>query len=135
MKHTNSMFHQLLKHLPRHQFQKAADHHKWDHCVSTLCCWTQLAGLMFAQLTNRKSLCDLEENFNTKRSHHYHLGLESIKLSSLSDANNQRPTAIFIETFFFLLTKITSSLPKKGEAEMVRLFDSTTIDLNFNPFE
>ena len=135
MKHINSVFHQLLKQLPRHQFQKVVDRHKGDHRVRTLSCWTQLTCLMFAQVTDRKSLRDLEENFNTKHNHHYHLGVESIKRSSLSDANNQRPSAIFMETFFYLLEKARGKLPKKDETEMVRLIDSTTIDLNLNQFE
>ena len=135
MKHSNSVFHQLLKHLPRHQFQKAVDRHKGDHRVRTLPCWTQLISLMFAQMTGRTSLRDLEENFNTKRNHHYHLGVERIKRSSLSDANNNRPSAIFMETFFYLLGKVRGELPRKDEEEMVRLIDSTTIDLNLNQFE
>ncbi|WP_419833011.1 IS4 family transposase [Endozoicomonas atrinae] len=135
MKHSNSVFHQLLKHLPRHQFQKAVDRHKGDHRVRSLPCWTQLISLMFAQMTGRTSLRDLEENFNTKRNHHYHLGVERIKRSSLSDANNNRPSAIFMETFFYLLGKVRGELPRKVEEEMVRLIDSTTIDMNLNQFE
>ena len=64
MKHNNSVFHQLLKQLPRQQFQKVVDRHNGDHRVRSLTCWTQLISLMFAQLTERKSLRDLEENFN-----------------------------------------------------------------------
>ncbi len=90
---------------------------------------------MFAQMTGRTSLRDLEENFNTKRNHHYHLGVERIKRSSLSDANNNRPSAIFMETFFYLLGKVRGELPRKVEEEMVRLIDSTTIDMNLNQFE
>lgn len=135
MKHNNSVFHQLLKQLPRHQFQKVVDRHKGDHRVRSLTCWTQLISLMFAQLTERKSLRDLEANFNTNHNHHYHLGVDQVKRSSLSDANNSRSPAIFMETFFFLLEKVRGNLPKKDASEMVRLIDSTTIDLNLNQFE
>ena len=135
MKHNNSVFHQLLKQLPRHQFQKVVDRHKGGHRVRSLTCWTQLISLIFAQLTERKSLRDLEANFNTNHNHHYHLGVDQVKRSSLSDANNSRSPAIFIETFFFLLEKVRGSLPKKDASEMARLIDSTTIDLNLNQFE
>ena len=48
MKHNKSVFHQLLKQLPRHQFQKVVDRHKGDHHVRTLtrtcvCRWNSLA--------------------------------------------------------------------------------------------
>ncbi|OED44958.1 hypothetical protein ACH42_06240 [Endozoicomonas sp. (ex Bugula neritina AB1)] len=88
MKHHNNVFHQLLKELPRYQFQKVVDRHNGDHRIRTLSCWTQLVSMMFAQLTGRSSLRDLEENFNTKHKHHYHLGVETIKRSSLSDLNS-----------------------------------------------
>lgn len=135
MKHHNNVFHQLLKELPRYQFQKVVDRHNGDHRIRTLSCWTQLVSMMFAQLTGRSSLRDLEENFNTKHKHHYHLGVETIKRSSLSDANSSRPAAIFMEAFFYLLSKVRGNLPPRVASEMVRLIDSTTIDLNLNQFE
>ena len=74
-------------------------------------------------------------SFNSKSAHHYHLGTRLIRRSSLSDANRDRPLAIFQETFFYLLEKVRDSLPKKDAAEMVRLIDATTIDLNLKQFE
>jgi putative transposase len=53
----------------------------------------------------------------------------------LADANRDRPVAIFQETFFYLLEKVRSSILTKDTAEMVRLIDSTTIDLNLNQFQ
>jgi putative transposase len=58
-----------------------------------------------------------------------------IRRSSLADANRDRPVAIFQETFFYLLEKVRSSIPTKDTAEMVRLIDATTIDLNLNQFQ
>ncbi len=135
MKHHNSVFQQLLKVIPRHQFQKVVDRHNGDHRVRKLSCWTQLVAMMFAQLAGRISIRDLVENFNACHNHHYHLGVSHIKRSSLSDANNQRTANIFSETFFFLLQKVRSHLPRGAANDMVRLIDSTTIDLNLNQFE
>jgi len=135
MKHHNSVFQQLLKVIPRHQFQKVVDRHNGDHRVRKLSCWTQLVAMMFAQLAGRVSIRDLVENFNACHNHHYHLGVSHIKRSSLSDANNQRTANIFSETFFYLLQKVRSHLPRGAASDMVRLIDSTTIDLNLNQFE
>ncbi len=135
MKHHNSVFQQLLKVIPRHQFQKVVDRHNGDHRVRKLSCWIQLVAMMFAQLAGRISIRDLVENFNACHNHHYHLGVSHIKRSSLSDANNQRTANIFSETFFFLLQKVRSHLPRGAANDMVRLIDSTTIDLNLNQFE
>jgi putative transposase len=135
MKHHNTVFHQLLKFLPRQRFQTMVDRHQGDRKTRTLTCWDQMLALLFCQLSGRQSLRDLVDGFNSKRAHHYHLGTGVIRRSSLADANRDRPVAIFQETFFYLLEKVRSSIPTKDTAEMVRLIDSTTIDLNLNQFQ
>ena len=98
-------------------------------------CWDQLTALLFGQLTGSRSLRDLVTGFNSKSAHHYHLGTRTIHRSSLSDANSKRPTKVFQETFFYLLEQVRNKLPKCDASEMVRLIDSSTIDLNLNQFE
>jgi len=135
MKHTNTVFHQLLKSLPRQRFQAVVDRHQGDKRIRTLSCWDQLVALLFAQLTGRQSLRDLVDCFNSHQTCHYHLGTRIICRSSLSDANKNRPSEIFLETFFYLLEQVRDHLPNKAAGEMVRLIDSTTIDLNLNQYE
>ena len=135
MKHHNSVFHHLLKVIPRHQFQKVVDRHNGDHRIRALSCWTQLVAMIFAQLAGHVSIRDLVENFNDCHRQHYHLDVSQIKRSSLSDANSQRAASIFTETFICLLQKVRSHLPRGAASDMVRLIDSTTIDLNANQFE
>lgn len=91
--------------------------------------------MMFAQLASRVSRRDLVENFNASHNHRYHLAVSRIKRSSLSNANSHRGASIFTETFFFLLQKVRSHLPRGVASDMVRLIDSTTIDLNLNRFK
>jgi hypothetical protein len=95
MKHANSIFHQLLKFIPRHTFQKTVDRHKGDHRIRTLSCWDQLVALLFAQLNSQTSLRGIETTFNSHRYRLYHLGTNQVSRSSLSDANRDRPSAIF----------------------------------------
>lgn len=135
MKHSNSIFYQLLKFIPRHTFQKAVDRYNGDHRIRTLSCWDQLIALLFAQLNSQTSLRAIETTFNSQSSKLYHLGASRINRSSLADANSNRPSAIFCETFYYLLEKVRSKLPKNDANQMVRLIDSTTIDLNLNQFK
>lgn len=135
MKHSNTIFHQLLKYLPRHRFQQAVDRHQGDRRIRSISCWDQLVALLFGQLSGSHSLRDLVTGFNSKSAHHYHLGTRTICRSSLSDANRNRPTEVFHETFFYLLEQVRNKLPNSDTNEMVRLIDSTTIDLNLNQFE
>ncbi len=91
--------------------------------------------MLFSQLSGRHSLRDLVDTFNSKQSHHYHLGTRTIRRSSLAEANSKRPKLIFQETFYYLLEQVRDRLPRKDANEMVRLIDSSTIDLNINQFE
>ncbi|NQZ33221.1 MAG: DUF4372 domain-containing protein [Oceanospirillaceae bacterium] len=117
MKHSNSIFCQLLKFIPRHSFQKVVDRHKGDHRVRTLSCWDQLVVLLFSQLNSQTSLRGIETTFNSQKSKLYHLGASRISRSSLADANGNRPAAIFSETFYYLLGKVRSKLPKGDESQ------------------
>jgi len=135
MKHTNTILHQLLQFLPKQRFQEAVDRHKGDYRTRSLRCWDQLVGMLFFQLSGRNSLRDLVDTFNSQRSHHYHLGTKLLSRSSLADANAKRPVLIFQETFYYLLGKARDQLPSKDAGDMVRLIDSSTIDLNLNQFQ
>jgi hypothetical protein len=95
MKHHNTVFHQLLKFLPRQRFQAMVNRHQGDRKTRTLTCWDQMLALLFCQLSGRQSLRDLLDGFNSKRAHHYHLDTGVIQRSSLADANRDRPVVFF----------------------------------------
>jgi len=134
MKHRNTIFHQLLSFLPRNRFQKIVDKHQGDYRTRRLNTWNQLVVMLFSQLSKRESLRDLTDSFNSQKAQHYHLGVNSVCRSSLSEANKKRSVNIFQDTFFFLLNKVQDQLPQKEVSQMVRLIDSSTINLNLNQF-
>ena len=109
MKYHNTVLNQLLKFLPRHRFQNVVDRHKGDHRTRLLNCWDQLVALLFCQLSGRQSLRDLVDSFNSISVHHYHWGTRVIRRSSLADANQNRPVAVFQEAFFYLLNELNQS--------------------------
>lgn len=129
MKYTNTVFHDLLRTIPKSKFQKTVERYKGDHRVRTCHCWTQFVALLYAQLNGCKSLRNLEMVFNSHSNHHYHLGVEAIKRSTLSDANKNRPVGIYKELFHFMLSQARESTAKDA-GTAIRLIDSTTIDLN-----
>ena len=135
MEYTNTILYQLFKFLPKHRFQATVDRHKGDYRTRSLRCWDQLVAMLFSQLSGRHSLRDLVDTFNSQQSDHHHLGTRTISRSSLADANGKRPRMIYQETFYYLLEQARDRLPGKYANEMVRLIDSSTIDLNLNQFE
>lgn len=69
MKHHNTVFHQILKVLPRQRFQAVVDRHGGDRRIRTLSCWDQLVVLLFAQFSGQRSLRDLVDSFNRVKNH------------------------------------------------------------------
>ncbi len=67
--------------------------------------WDHLVTLIFAQLGAANSLRGLEASWNAHAHHHYHLlGSGPIARSTVADANQRRPTAVFADTFAMLLS-------------------------------
>jgi putative transposase len=91
MKHHNTVFHQLLKFLPRQRFQAMVDRHQGDRKTRTLTCWDQMLALLFCQLSGRQSLRDLVDGFNSKRAHHYHLGTGHPLFTTHKNIDAKRP--------------------------------------------
>ena len=110
MKHTNTVFHDVLKQISKPLFDKAVKRHRGDYRVRTLNCWTQFISLLYGQLTHRQSLRDLELSFNSHTNHHYHLGTQPIRRSTLADANETRPVELYKELFYDLLGKVRTSV-------------------------
>jgi putative transposase len=59
---------------------------------------------------------------------HYHLGTGAVSRSTLSDANQRRPPAVFAETFAHV-TALASRTLRHAGTEVMRLIDATPIPL------
>lgn len=133
MKHINTVFYQLLRFIPKHRFNDAVTRHQGDYRVRELNCWNQFIAMLYAQLSGCQSLRHLESTFNSHDNHHYHLGVKAIRRSTLADANKKRPLGIYKELFFLLLGQVQTQVAKEAQ-HVMRLIDSTTIDLNKQQF-
>jgi hypothetical protein len=56
MKHINTVFHPLLKYIPRYRFDRAEECHGGDRRERILNCWMQFVALIYTQLAQRVSL-------------------------------------------------------------------------------
>jgi hypothetical protein len=102
MAHSNTILAQLLNFVDRHDFQKLENgQYRPQRKYRTLSRWSQFATMMFAQITGRTSLRDITDTLQTQAGRLYHLGMGSVKKSTLADAdaNNRRP-AEFFQAFF-----------------------------------
>lgn len=128
MRYLDSIFGSLLKPIDRRWFQAAVDRHDADAYDKTFKSWDHLVTLIFAQLSSVDSLRGLELAFNANAQAHYHLGVEEIARTTVSDANARRPTEPFAELFGMLANNADRTSRREGVA-MVKLIDSSPIPL------
>jgi len=128
MRFAPSIFGKVLKAINRRQFDAIVQRHLGDAYDKSFTSWDHLVVLIFAQLSGSDSLRRLEAAWNANRQHHYHLGSGALARSTLSDANQRRPVAVFAEVFALLAAQLDRHTRHDGEA-MLRLIDSTPIPL------
>jgi Domain of unknown function (DUF4372)/Transposase DDE domain len=134
-----TVFSQLLQHLPHKQFQKCVARYGGDSYVKSLSCWDQFLAMVFAQLTYRESLRDIEACLRSIGGKRYHMGFRStIARSTLADANESRDWRIyadFAQTLIAIARPLYAHDPIGVELqESLYALDSTTIDLCISLF-
>jgi hypothetical protein len=89
---------QLLDFIHPQQFQRFVERYGGDYKVQHFNCWQQLVCLVFAQLTWRESLRDIEACLNARSEQLYHLGMRApVRRSTLADALARRDWRIFAD--------------------------------------
>jgi|MudIll2142460700_1097286.scaffolds.fasta_scaffold25175_4 putative transposase len=137
MAHCNTIFHQVLRLLDRHDFRKIEqDRFRPKRKCRTLSRWGQFVVMMFAQITGRSSLREIVQQFEFHATKLYHLGVDLVKRTTLADANSKRPAAFFEALFEHQYAKCAAIAPRKKFRFKNKLysFDSTVIDLCLSLF-
>jgi len=129
--HNNTVFSQLLKLLPRHEFESLAKQHHSGRSFRTATRWSQFVTMAMGQLSGRDSLRDIVENMSAQARRLYHLGIAKLSRSNLARINEDKPAALYEALFGELLQRCKSSVPdhnfKFGNA--LYSLDASLIDL------
>ena len=136
MAHSSTVLSQMLKLLPRHEFDALARQHHRDRKLRKISRWSQFVAMSSAQLTGRASLRDLLGNLVAQSSKLYHLGVGLISRSSLARVNEQQPWTLYEALFFKLLGRCQQRAPGHGFRFKHKLFslDASTIDVCLSMF-
>ena len=102
MTNSTTVLHQLLNLLPEQQFQTFLGQHEADKYVKKFTTFNQLTVLLYAQMTGKECLREIESDLRILDSRWMELGLKSVARSTLARANAERPSAIF-ESLFYVL--------------------------------
>jgi IS4 transposase len=129
MRHQNSVFHSLTKHIPWTRFDQIVKTYGADELVRKLTTKRQFIALLYGQFSGSTSLREIVTGMASHETQLYHLGAAPVKRSTLSDANAERPWQVFSELFGQMLPQAHRGL-RRATADAVRLIDSTTVRLS-----
>ncbi len=134
-----TVFSQLIDHVPNKDFQKCVSRYDGERHAKSFSCWDQFLSMVFAQLTYRESLRDIEACLHSIGGKLYHMGFRSkVARSTLADANEFRDWRIyadFAQVLIALARPLYAQDPIGVELnESLYALDSTTIDLCLSLF-
>ena len=126
----DTVFQQILKPVTKELIKECTARFRSDYDCEEFTTYEHLKTMVYAHLTEIKSLRTLEVAINSQK-----IGLNTkIKRSTLSDANNRRPA----ECFYWILEHLISLLPRKlrkGLNKFIKILDSSPIQLKGKGYE
>jgi len=138
----SSIFSQILKLIPRSDFDAVIRQHQAERNAKGFTCWGQLVAMLFCQLGSVNSLRDITNGLAASEGKLRHLGLpQAPRRSTLSYANAHRPCAVFEDLFYRLLESARSHAQQAGARHKFRFknkllsIDATTIELCASVFD
>ena len=136
MAHHNTVFAQMLKFVPRHEFESLANQHHCGRKLRKMTRWAQFVAMATAQLSGRHSLRDVVSNLTAQARKFYHLGIRSVSRSSLSRVNESQPYKLYETLFAKLLARCQARTPRHNFRFKNKLYslDASTIDLCLSVF-
>jgi hypothetical protein len=136
MAHYNTVFSQLLKLIPRHEFETLAKQHHSGRSFRSASRWSQFVTMAMGQLSGRNSLRDIVENISAQTHRLYHLGSAKFSRSNLSRINENKPYALYEALFEKLLKRCQGVVPGHQFRFKNPLYslDASTIDLCLSVF-
>src|SRR5436190_18930144 len=135
-----TLFAQVMEFVPWKSFGRIVERHKGDAGVRTLSCADLLRVMVFAQLTWRESLRDIEACLAAHQAKLFHMGLKAAPArSTLADALERRDWRIYHALAQRLIARakaLYAQDPSVLELDAsVYALDSTTIDLCLSLFD
>jgi hypothetical protein len=128
VRHQNSVFHTVLKHLPLGEFERLVEAHGADARQRGFTSKTHIAALIYGQLAGTTGLREIEAGLSSHAARRYHLGIGDVRRSSLADANAHRPSAVFSGLLAAMMTSAHRGLRRKLDG-VTYLIDSTSLAL------
>ncbi|RAP31787.1 IS4 family transposase [Candidatus Marinamargulisbacteria bacterium SCGC AG-414-C22] len=133
----STLLNQLLQLLPQNEFEVAIKSLNADRYVKYFKTKALFVVHLYAQIRKKDSLRDIVCGLEQNKSKWYHIGLQKVKRSTISDSNNRVPYQVYERLFYAMLKKcchLTQSTTFKFKNPLYAL-DSSIIDLCLSVFD
>lgn len=138
------VFNQLTAFIPKHIFDRLVVRFGGNDYVKSFTCWNHLLVMIWAQLTSRRSLRDIETSLRAHYDKTYRMGMgRSISRNTIANANARRDVAIYRQMASVMM-ELASGTSAKDDTlrRMASTFklsgffavDSSTVSLPLNGF-
>ena len=136
MAHVNTVLNQMLKFIPRHEFETLANRYHTGRKFRTASRWSQFVTMTIAQLSGRQSLRDVLDNLNVQAHRLYHIGCAMLSRANLSRINENKSYELYEALFAKVLARSQSLAPghKFRFHNSLYSLDASTIDLCLSSF-
>ncbi len=136
MSHHNTILSQMLKLIPRHEFDSLSHQHDGKRRAGALSRWSQFVAMFTCQVSGLSSLRDIESTLHTQKQHHYHLASQAVSRSALGRANETLDYQFFSALFGQLYQRCMNRSAKQDFALREKLFslDASLIDVSMKLF-
>ena len=134
-----TIFSQIMDFMPMDDFRKCANRYHGNYKVKSFSCFDQFLCMVFAQLTYRESLRDIEACLRSVKRKLYHIGFRGkVSRNTLAHANENRDWRIYADFAQILIGRARKLYATDSFGvdldETVYALDSTTIDLCLSLF-
>jgi len=135
-----TIFSQVLEHLPLRRFHTCVKRYRGNHKVHRFTCLDQFRVMVFAQLTYRESLRDIEACLRAMQTKLYHMGIQGkVSRNTLAHANEVRDWRIYADFAHILIDRARrlyadEDFGKELLDATIYALDATTIDLCLSLF-
>lgn len=113
MSYYTTIFRQILQMVPRSQFDSMVNSYGANRYTKHFTAWRQFIVNLYAQISGKDSLRQIESGLRVNRNSYYHLGLENMSKSQLSYVNNRRDYRLFQALYYHLYERCMDLIPQR----------------------
>jgi len=133
MSFNSNILSQVLNEVNKYEFKNQVSKNNGDYKVQKLFCHDLFTAMIYSHIKQKESTRNIISGLYSFNSDFYHLGMNEIKRSTFSDALNKRPSKVFEDYFYSLLSEIPRKEKRKFNRK-VNILDSTTISFCLSRF-